>query len=187
MKVAVFFERDGVLTHGVGEGASARTPRCLEEFRVREEIAESLATLRAAGFLLFATTNQPGVTAGAPSRRDLDLMHAILGRKLALDGVLICPHPADDACNCRKPLPGLLREAAHQYKLDLEHSFVVSDRWEDAELADAVGSTSVLIRSKTNGNGHHDYIVEDFAGAVAKVLEVARDLGTLRVLSERRP
>jgi hypothetical protein len=64
---------------------------------------------------------------------------------------------------------------------------VVSDRWEDAELADAVGATSILVLSKTNGSGHHDYIVPDFSAAVAKVMEVARDLGTLRVLSEQKP
>jgi len=186
MKVAVFFERDGVLNHPVGEGATVRTPQRLEEFRVRDDISESLAALRTAGFLLFATTNQPGVTADLPTRRELDVMHTVLCRKLSLEAVLVCPHPSDDACTCRKPLPGLLREAAHQYKLDLEHSFVVSDRWEDAELADAVGATSVLIRSKTNGSGHHDYIVPDLAAAVAKVLDVARDLGTLRVLSEKR-
>lgn len=187
MKVAVFFERDGILIHPQGDGATSRTPQRMEEFRVREEILERLTELRAAGFLLFATTNQPGVTSGAPSRRELDLMHAVLCRKLPLEAVLVCPHPSDDACTCRKPLPGLLREAAHQHKLDLDHSFVVSDRWEDAEMADAVGATSVLIRSKANGTGHHDYIVEDFSGAMTKVLEVARDLGTLRVLSEHRP
>jgi D-glycero-D-manno-heptose 1,7-bisphosphate phosphatase len=187
MKVAVFFERDGVLIHPVSEGSSVRTPHRLEEFRVREDIAEALGKLRTAGFRLFATTNQPGVTAGAPTRRELDMMHAVLSRKLSLEAILVCPHPADDACTCRKPLPGLLREAAHQYKLDLEHSFVVSDRWEDAELADAVGATSVLIRSASNGGGHHDYIVPDFSAAVEKVMEVARDLGTLRVLSEQKP
>lgn len=186
MKVAVFFERDGILTHPVEEGGHVRTPERMEEFRLRDGIAAALSELRAAGFLLFVTTNQPGVTAGKPSRRELDLMHAFMGRKLALDGILVCPHPADDVCNCRKPLPGLMKEAAHQYKLDLEHSFVVSDRWEDAEMAEAVGATSVLVRSKTNGSGHHDYIVADFAAAVAKVLEVARTQGTLRVLHEQK-
>lgn len=186
MKVAVFFERDGVLTEPVVEEGVVRTPHRVEEFRVREGVVPLLAKLRDAGFQLYATTNQPGVTSGAPSRRELDMMHAILMRKLPLDGVLLCPHAADDGCNCRKPLPGLLREAAHQHKLDLDHSFVVSDRWEDAEMAEAVGATSVLVRAKNNGSGHHDYIVPDLAAAVAKVLEVAEELGTLRVLSEKR-
>ncbi len=186
MKVAVFFERDGILTHPVEEGSLGRTPHRMEEFHVREGIAETLAALRQVGFQLFATTNQPGVTSSKPSRRELEMMHAVLCRKLSLDGVLFCPHPLDDACTCRKPLAGLLREAAHQYKLDLEHSFVVSDRWEDAEMADAVGATSVLLRSKSNGNGHHDYVVQDLDSAVSKVLEVAESLGTLRVLSEQR-
>ena len=186
MKVAVFFERDGILTNLVDEGGHFRTAQRMEEFRLRDGVATALSELRRAGFLLFATTNQPGVTAGTPSRRELELMHTFLSRKLGLDGVLVCPHPLDDSCTCRKPLPGLLKEAAHQYKLDLEHSFVVSDRWEDAEMADAVGATSVLVRAKANGNGHHDYIVADFAAAVAKVIEVAGSQGTLRVLHEQK-
>lgn len=179
MRVAVFFERDGVLTQAVPHNG---TPQSVEEFHVREDAATLLDQLRDAGFFLFATTNQPGVTSGAPTRRELDLMHAILMRRLGLTDVLVCPHPADDLCPCRKPQPGLLREAARRHGVDLDHSFVVSDRWVDAEMAEAAGATSVLIRSKHNGNGHHDYVVADLDSAVAKILEIAREVGTLRMI-----
>jgi histidinol-phosphate phosphatase family protein len=183
MRAAVFFERDGVLARSTnGNGTPAR----LEEFQVCEEAADSLRQLRQAGFLLFATTNQPGVTAAAPSRRELDIMHAVLSKKLAIDDILVCPHPADDHCLCRKPQPGLLREAARRHGVDLDHSFVVSDKWVDAEMAEAAGATSVLIRSKLNGNGHHDYVVPDLPSAVSKILEIAGNLGTLRSLNARR-
>lgn len=180
MRVAVFFERDGVLSRS---SAGNGTPTRLEDFRVLDEVAGPLQLLREAGFYLFATTNQPGVTSAAPPRRELDLMHDLLLRKLGLNEVLVCPHSMDDHCPCRKPQPGLLREAARRHGVDLDHSFVVSDRWIDAEMADAAGATSVLIRSTHNGNGHHDFVVEDFAAAVAKILEIARNLGTLRAVS----
>lgn len=183
MRAAVFLERDGILSRSVqGNG----TPVRLEEFRVCEEAVEPLRRLRQAGFLVFATTNQPGVTSGAPTRRELDMMHAVLTKKLELDDILVCPHPADDQCTCRKPQPGLLREAARRHGVDLDHSFVVSDKWVDAEMAQAAGATSVLVRSQLNGKGHHDYIVPDLAAAAGKILEIARDLGTLRNLSARR-
>lgn len=183
MRAAVFIERDGVLAHSAGiNGVPAR----FEEFRVDAAAAAALQPLRDAGFLIFATTNQPGVTAGAPTRRELDQMHEVLRRQLGLDEVLLCPHPVDDHCPCRKPLPGLLREAARRHGVDLDHSYVVSDKWVDAEMAEAAGATSVLIRSHHNGKGHHDFIVDDLPAAAAKILEVAGELGTLRALAARR-
>lgn len=183
MRAAVFIERDGVLADSSGGNGTAAK---LEEFKIRAEAAEALRTLRDAGFLIFATTNQPGVTAGKPTRREMDLMHAMLVRQLGLDEVLVCHHEADDQCPCRKPQPGLLQEAARRHGVDLDHSYVVSDKWVDAELAENAGATSVLIRSRFNGNGHHDFIVEDLGAAALKILDVARELGTLRALAPRK-
>lgn len=184
MRAAVFFERDGVLAHGPTAGQATATR--LEEFKIQEQVEAVLRPLQEAGFLLFATTNQPGVTEGAPTRRELDLMHALMLRKLGLTEVLVCPHTADDQCPCRKPQPGLLREASRRHGVDLDHSFVVSDKWVDAELAEAAGATSVLIRSKLNGSVHHDFVVDDLTAAVTKILEIAKDLGTLRLMASRR-
>lgn len=185
MRAAVFFERDGVLAQCKnGNG----TPVRFEDFQVSDMAVAPLQKLRDAGFLLFATTNQPGVTSGAgPSRRELDLMHGVLAPKLGLKEVLVCPHDADDGCNCRKPMPGLLQEAARKYGIDLDHSFVVSDKWVDADMAGAAGATSVLIRSKQNGTGHHDYVTADLTEAAAKILTIATELGTLRQMGSQGP
>jgi D-glycero-D-manno-heptose 1,7-bisphosphate phosphatase len=183
MRAAVFFERDGILARSKsGNGA----PTCFGEFLLCEESIEPLKKLQDAGFYLFATTNQPGVTSGETSRRELDLIHAFLTRRLGLTDVLVCHHAPDDFCPCRKPKPGLLQEAARRHRVDLDHSFVVSDSWIDAEMAGAAGATSVLIRSAHNGNGHHDFIVDDLEAAVAKILEIAQSLGTLRAISPPR-
>ncbi|MBX3747554.1 MAG: HAD-IIIA family hydrolase [Verrucomicrobiae bacterium] len=180
MRAAVFFERDGIL---VQPGSGNGTPVTLDEFHVLDQAREPLTRLRDAGFYLFATTNQPGVTSGTPSRDDLDRMHALLTQRLDLIDVLVCPHAHDDACPCHKPRPGLLREAARRHGIDLDHSFVVSDRWVDAEMAEAAGATSVLLHSNRNGHGHHDFIVADLAAAVDKILEIADQVGSLRLLA----
>lgn len=184
MRAAVFFERDGVL---VQPGSGNGTPVSLDEFHVLDAARAPLDRLRDAGFYLFATTNQPGVTAGAPSRDDLDRMHEVLALQLGLSDVLFCPHSHDDPCLCRKPQPGLLREAARRHGIDLDHSFVVSDRWVDAEMAEAAGATSVLLHSRRNGQGHHDFIVADLPAAVDKILEIAEQVGTLRLLARPHP
>lgn len=166
----MFIERDGVLNEPIIEKGAPRPPRGLDEFRVRAAAAPVLARLREAGLLVVATTNQPGLSDGTLPRRELDLMHAVLTRRLPLDAVLVCPHPPDDGCMCRKPRPGLLREAAFRWALRPEHCFVISDKAADAEMARHFGATSLLIRSPWNGSGHHDLCVADLQEAVDKTL-----------------
>ena len=61
--------------------------------------------LKSAGFLLIATTNQPGLSLETLSRRELDRMHEKLRRCFPLDDILVCPHAQMDDCPCRKPAP----------------------------------------------------------------------------------
>lgn len=171
MKSAVFLERDGVLNTCQIQGNHQVAPLRLEQFRVREEAKDLLAALKKAGFILIVATNQPAVSQGLLSRNELDLMHTILRRKLPVDDVLICPY--DDASHpCCKPQPGLFMEAAFKWSLDLDHSYVISDKWQDAKAAQIAGCTSVMIKSPWIGDDHHDFIVEDLAAAVKKILQL---------------
>lgn len=170
MRACVFFERDGVLNLVKVERQQCVTPRLLSELQVNEEAVQPLRLLKEAGYLLIATTNQPGISQGHQSRRELDLMHALLQQRFHLDGILTCPHDPADRCPCRKPRPGLLQEAAFKWHIDLERSFVLSEKWQDAEAAYSAGCTSVLIASRWNGNGHHDFLLPNLEAAVNKIL-----------------
>jgi len=172
MKAAVFFERDGVLNDVQVVRGQPLTPLTFDEFRVRAEVAAPLQQLKSAGYVLIATTNQPLISKGLLSRRELDLMHGRLRRLLPLDDLLVCPHEESDRCPCRKPRTGLLIEAAFKWHLNLDHSFVISDKWQDAAAAQVAGCTSVLIQSPWNGGGHHDFVVPSLAEAVGKILQL---------------
>ena len=176
MKAAVIFERDGVLNQVRMERQNQITPRTLDEFIINEQAAVPLQALRESGFLLLATTNQPGLSRGYQSRRELDLMHALLRRRLPLDDILVCAHDEMDGCYCRKPQPGLLREAAFKWQLDLGRCFIVSDKWQDAEAARNAGCTSILIQSPWNGTGHHDFVVASLPAAAGKILQLQRPM-----------
>src|SRR6185369_13680078 len=128
MRAAVFFERDGILNLARTEGKTQASPHTLDEFFINPSAVEPLITLKAAGFLLFATTNQPGLSRGYQSRRELDLMHSRLRQSLPLDDILVCPHDEMDRCPCRKPQAGLLLEAAFKFQLSLDHCFVISEK-----------------------------------------------------------
>ena len=172
MRTAVFFETDGVLNQMRVVKGQQVSPMTLEEFRLNPDAEEPLRRLKAAGYVLLAITNQPGLSLGVQSRRELDLMHAQLQRHFNLHGVLLCPHGEADDCSCRKPQAGLITEAAFKWHLDLERSFVVSDKWQDAKAAHIAGCTSILIKSPWNGTGHYDFVVKDIGAAVSKILQL---------------
>lgn len=170
MKRAVFFERDTLLNLANPKLGQQKTPSTLEQFHVNEHALHPLQRLKTAGFILIATTNQPDVSGGTITRRELDRMHEVLRASLPIDDVFVCPHEEEDGCPCRKPRAGLFHEAAFKHHLLLGQSFVVSHRWQDAEAARLLGSTSLLIDSPWLGRGHHDFVVRDLDAATDKIL-----------------
>lgn len=174
MKTAIFLERDGILNLARAVGNLQIAPLKIEHFKINEEAIGPLRLLKSAGFLLIATTNQPGMSEGTISRWDLDRMHQTLQRTFALDDILVCPHAEDDFCPCRKPSSGLFSEAAFKYHIDLERSFVISDKWQDAEAARVFGATSLLIDSPWIGDGHHDFVLPTIAEVVKKIAQLKR-------------
>src|SRR5438552_8125673 len=172
MKLGVFIERDGVLNMVRVERQHQVCPVTLEKMHVNTAAVPFLAKLQTAGLVLIATTNQPGISRGYQNRREMDRMHDLLRKTFALDDFLVCPHDETDRCPCRKPKPGLLVEAAFKWHLDLDRSFVISDKWQDAEAARTAGCTSLLLQSPWIGNVHRDFVLADFEAAVNKILQL---------------
>ena len=172
----MFIERDGVLNLPKIEGQYQIAPRTLPEFFINRAAEQPLRDLRTAGFLVIATTNQPGVSRGHINRREIDYMHAFLQKALPLDDIFTCLHDEGDRCPCRKPQPGLFREASFKWQINLDHSFVISDKWQDAKAAQNAGCTSILIQSPWNGGGHHDFVVDNLESAVAKVIQLQQQV-----------
>lgn len=170
MKQAVFIERDGVLNQARVERQHQVSPLTLEEFHLNQNAVPLVKKLKAAGLAVIATTNQPGLSRGYQSRRELDRMHMLLRRTFDLDDLLVCPHDETDRCPCRKPKPGLLVEAAFTWHLDLDRSFVISDKWQDAEAARSAGCTSLLLESPWVRTVHRDFVLPDLASIVDKIL-----------------
>jgi len=172
MKLGVFIERDGVLNLVNVERQHQVLPSTVEELRLDPTAAPLLERLKNAGLVLIATTNQPGISRGYQNRRELDRMHDRLRKTFALDDIMVCPHDETDRCPCRKPKPGLLVEAAFKWHLDLDRSFVISDKWQDAEAARTAGCTSLLINSPFVGKVHRDFVLPDLAAIVEKILRL---------------
>ena len=172
MKRCVFIERDGILNEVRVGPKHQITPLTLDEFRLSVAAQTPLQRLKQAGFVLIVTTNQPGLSRGFQSRRELDRMHDLLRRTFPIDDIMVCPHDESDHCPCRKPRPGLLIEAGFKWHLSLDHSFVVSDKWQDAEAARTAGCTSLLIKSPWVGKVHHDFVLENLDAIVDKIVSL---------------
>lgn len=114
-------------------------PDTLDELTILPGVVESLVNLRAAGFLNIVVTNQPDVGTGKQRVEIVEAMHKQLREELSLDDVKVCYHTDDQKCDCRKPNPGMLLEAAKDHGIDLRRSYLVGDRWRDVAAGQAAG------------------------------------------------
>jgi len=142
---AVFLDRDGVLNRAIVRDGKPYPPASLDELEIVEGAAGSLERLKRLGFLLLVVTNQPDVSRGTQSIEAIQQMHESMRQTLPLDDFLVCPHDDRDACQCRKPMPGLFLEAQARYNIDLAGSFMVGDRWRDIDAGRAAGCRTVWI------------------------------------------
>lgn len=145
MNRAVFLDRDGVLNRGVLQEGRPFAPIDVSEFELIPGVADGLARLSAAGYLLIVVTNQPDVARGRATRSGIDSIHDWMRRHLPLTAIRVCFHDDADLCACRKPKPGLLVAAAVDYEIQLERSFMIGDRWRDIGAGKAAGCTSILV------------------------------------------
>ncbi len=136
---AVFLDRDGVINRAIVRNGKPYAPTTLAELEILPGVPEALERLRGAGWLNIVVTNQPDVGAGRMPREIVTQMHQKLMRELALDTIKVCYHVDADRCACRKPMPGMLLEAAGELHVNLEASFVVGDRWRDIAAGQRAG------------------------------------------------
>lgn len=139
MRRAVFLDRDGVINRSLVREGKPFAPVNAAEFELLPGVESALQRLRDAGFLNIVVTNQPDIATGKQRREDLDALHASLKAGLAIDAFKVCIHVDADRCDCRKPKPGLLLEAAREFGIDLGASFMVGDRWRDVSAGQRAG------------------------------------------------
>ena len=137
LRRAVFLDRDGVINRTIVRDGRPYPPRNLEELRILPGVREACRRMREAGYLLILATNQPDIARGTADAGEIAKIHQQLRRYLRLDELKVCPHDDSAGCECRKPKPGLLIEAARDWNIDLAASYFVGDRWRDIRPASA--------------------------------------------------
>lgn len=139
----IFLDRDGVLNRAIVRQGKPYPPQTLDELEVIPGIPAALAELRARGYLLIVVTNQPDVARGKQRREAVEAINARLLAELPLDRIYTSYEDGDSPR--RKPNPGLLYEAAHEFGIDLAASVIIGDRWKDVEAGRRAGCRTVFI------------------------------------------
>ena len=142
---AVFLDRDGVINRCTVRHGKPYAPRRLADFRLLPGVIGAVRALKDAGFLVIVVTNQPDIGNGLMKRSVVEAMHEKLSRRIAVDETRVCPHRQDAGCRCRKPKPGMLRQAARKWHIDPRKSFVVGDRSSDIIAGQAIGCYTVFV------------------------------------------
>lgn len=178
MQPAVFLDRDGTINEQMGY---VNHP---SRFVLLPEAARGIRLLNEAGFLAVVVSNQSGVARGYFPIELVHEVHERMHRELAavgaaLDGVFFCPHHPDGkvaeyavVCTCRKPKPGLVRQAEARFRIDRARSYVIGDRVSDLQLADRCGLKGVLVETGY-GRGDRLYVLP---GSPVQPVHVASDL-----------
>jgi D-glycero-D-manno-heptose 1,7-bisphosphate phosphatase len=174
MKRAVFLDRDGVLNRVIVRNGKAFAPHSLESFKILANASSCVSQLRESGLLAIVVTNQPEIGRGTLKAVTVDQMHRRLRSVVPVDDIFVCPHREADACPCRKPKPGLLVAAAEKWRIDLQHSFLIGDRWRDVEAGEAVGCCTFLLQRPYNGQAVPNYLVKNLDEAVAKIVTLVK-------------
>jgi D-glycero-D-manno-heptose 1,7-bisphosphate phosphatase len=171
MRPAIFIDRDGVICYN-----RADYVKRWAEFAFLPSALDALARVAKSEYAVVVITNQSGINRGRVLPETVEDIHrrmvaAIEEAGGRIDAVYICPHRPDEGCDCRKPLPGMLRRAAEELGLDLDRSFLVGDALEDVQAGLAAGVRPYLVLT---GRGQvHRALVEREAKGYA---EIARDL-----------
>ena len=152
---AIFLDRDGTINKYVGFLRSEK------EFELLDGVDAAIKEINNSGYLCIVVTNQPVIARGEVTYEELERIHhkmeTLLGLEGAyIDGLYFCPHHPHKGyegeiselkfdCDCRKPKPGMLLQAARDFNIDLSESFIIGDSENDIKAGIAVGCKTVLI------------------------------------------
>ncbi len=184
-EAAVFLDRDGTINEEVGYLDD------LAKLVIYPQAPEAIKAINDSGMKAIVVTNQSGVARGYFAEAFVMEVHGVIQEALAkdqahLDALYYCPHHPEGrdnyrcSCQCRKPAPGMLLQAAQDMGLDLSRSYLVGDTENDMATAQAAGAKGVLVRTgygqKTEagivlGDGGPCHVADDLLAAVAWIMQ----------------
>jgi histidinol-phosphate phosphatase family protein len=142
----VFLDRDGVINRNLKNDYV----KSWEEFEFLPNALEAIQHLTEAGYQLIVVTNQACINKGIISSKTLEEIHQRMVTEIEAVGGRIhaiyhCPHRDDERCDCRKPKPGMLIQAAYEHGIDLSWAYLIGDSMRDIAAGQQVGCRTLLV------------------------------------------
>lgn len=149
MRKAVFLDRDGTVTVGIPTIARVDS---LEKVQLLPKSLEALTKLASLDYAVFFVTNQAGLAEGLIDWDEFDAINNKILNLTEPTGIkvlktYVCPHGENATCDCRKPKPKLLFDAAEEFDIDLEHSWMIGDRPSDVMTGVNAGTKTILVKT----------------------------------------
>lgn len=178
MQKAVFLDRDGVINRKAPEGQYITA---WDQVKFLPGVDDALRLLKQAGFLLIIVTNQSAVSRNELAVDTLESIHRGMLQRLSqagvtIDAVYYCPHDRNGKCECRKPRPKMLFQAAQEHGIDLSQSWMVGDAATDIEAGLAAGCRTVWLRPADFDGGNPppaDYSEDSIQDAANRILRAS--------------
>ena len=178
MRPAIFLDRDGVIIENRDDYV-----RHWDDVTFIPEATDALLRVAPLDFVIVMVTNQACVGKGIISldaaqtinRRVIEHVRSLGGR---IDAAYLCPHRPDERCQCRKPKPGMLLQAARDHGLSLANSIMIGDAITDMEAARAAGVSATMVRT---GRGERELAAFNYT----TWFSVADDLGAALAQANR--
>lgn len=177
MQSYVLLDRDGVIN--VDRPGSVLHRR---EFELLPRVGEAIAQMNRKGYRVLVLTNQACIGRGELSWEELSQIHSLMQRLIvdaggSVDAIYVCPHVDGDNCDCRKPRPGLVRQAQLQHDFRPVDTWMVGDAQSDIEAAITAGCRPALVRTGKGAAVRHvrDVAIFDDLAHFARNLPDSRD------------
>ena len=173
---AVFIDRDNTLCRDV--------PYCSrpEDIELLPTAAKGIRLLNEHGFKVVVITNQSGIARGYFTEETLSRIHQKMQNDLAeqgafVDAIYYCPHHPDDNCECRKPKPTMILQAARDLNIDLRQSYSIGDSDMDVDAGKRAGCSTIRINSGLEGAAKEsfaDFVCSDLHAGVRWIIAQTR-------------
>lgn len=171
---AIFLDRDGTVNAGIPFHERVDS---VDKVLLLPNALEGLKLLATLDYLFFFVTNQAGLAEGLISRADFDEINNEVIRQINPSGInisetFVCPHGEGADCECRKPKPKLLKDAATQYDIDLSNSWIIGDRLTDIQTGRNAGTKTILVQTGIIVESEDaDYVASDLLEAAKYISE----------------
>ena len=151
---AVFLDRDGVINENRSDYVQS-----IEELDILPTALCAIARLEQSKYAAVIITNQSAIGRGLVTATTVDqINHSLIKRIRSaggrIDGLYLCPHSPADYCKCRKPMPGMLLQAARELRLNLAQSWMIGDWLTDLQAASAAGVRPILVATGRGQEAH---------------------------------